>query len=258
MPSSVTIARVNVSAIMRPSTLCFCLALIFTKVLPLALSCATTAALAQQSPTATLQIQTDKPIAKVSPTLYGLMTEEINYSYDGGLYGELVNSRAIGSRLGRARALGRGHAGRCAGLNRGRQNDGPSTALPRSLKLTVKQAGKSEEAGVQNDGYWGIPVRPDTTYQASFYAKADSPSIGAVKISIVKDSTGEALASATDPRHRHRTGSNTAPRSRPDMYRSPQPIISSSPSRTQARSGSIWSRSFRLHIKVGNTAFASI
>ena len=172
---------------------------LFTKVLPLALSCATTAVLAQQSPTATLQIQTDKPIAKVSPTLYGLMTEEINYSYDGGLYGELVNSRAIGSRWGALEhwvAVTHGDAQASIQVDK---TTGPSTALPQSLKLTVKQAGKSEEAGVQNDGYWGIPVRPDTTYQASFYAKSDSTSIGAVKISIVKDSTGEALASATIP-----------------------------------------------------------
>ena len=49
----------------------------------------TSLAAAAQS-TATLTIDTDKPIAKVSPTLYGMMTEEINYSYDGGLYAELV------------------------------------------------------------------------------------------------------------------------------------------------------------------------
>ena len=41
-----------------------------------------------QSPS--LSIQVDHPTARVSPTLYGLMTEEINYSYDGGIYGELV------------------------------------------------------------------------------------------------------------------------------------------------------------------------
>ena len=29
------------------------------------------------------------------PTFYGLMTEEINYSYEGGLYGELVRNRAF-------------------------------------------------------------------------------------------------------------------------------------------------------------------
>ena len=33
----------------------------------------------------------------VSPTLYGLMTEEINYSYDGGLYAELVRNRTFRS-----------------------------------------------------------------------------------------------------------------------------------------------------------------
>ena len=172
---------------------------LLTNVLPFALSCVTTVLLAQQAPTASLQIQTDKPVAKVSPTLYGLMTEEINYSYDGGLYGELVNSRAIGSHWGALEhwvAVTQGDAQASIEVD---QKDGPSAALPRSLKLTVKEAGKAEEAGVQNDGYWGIPVRPDTTYQASFYAKADTPSIGQVKISIVKDSTGETLASATIP-----------------------------------------------------------
>src|SRR6516164_9512844 len=32
---------------------------------------------------------------KVSPKLYGLMTEEINHSYDGGLYAELIRNRAF-------------------------------------------------------------------------------------------------------------------------------------------------------------------
>ncbi len=40
-----------------------------------------------------LHLSLDKATAKVSPTLYGLMTEEINFSYDGGLYGELIRNR---------------------------------------------------------------------------------------------------------------------------------------------------------------------
>ncbi len=44
----------------------------------------------------TLTIALDKPaLHAVSPTLYGLMTEEINYSYDGGLYAELVRNRTM-------------------------------------------------------------------------------------------------------------------------------------------------------------------
>ena len=48
-----------------------------------------------QAPTAKLSIQLDKPLHPVSPTLYGLMTEEINYSYDGGLYAEMVRNRTF-------------------------------------------------------------------------------------------------------------------------------------------------------------------
>ena len=43
----------------------------------------------------TLRIDLSKPGIPVSPTLYGLMTEEINYSYDGGLYAELVRNRVF-------------------------------------------------------------------------------------------------------------------------------------------------------------------
>ena len=37
-----------------------------------------------------LTLQLDKAQKAVSPTLYGIMTEEINYSYEGGLYAQLL------------------------------------------------------------------------------------------------------------------------------------------------------------------------
>ncbi|MGD1090064.1 MAG: alpha-N-arabinofuranosidase, partial [Verrucomicrobiota bacterium] len=40
-----------------------------------------------------LSIAADQPVARISPMLYGMMTEEINHSYDGGLYAELVQNR---------------------------------------------------------------------------------------------------------------------------------------------------------------------
>ncbi len=42
-----------------------------------------------------ITVKVDQPGAKFSPTFYGLMTEEINYSYDGGLYGELLRIHRI-------------------------------------------------------------------------------------------------------------------------------------------------------------------
>ena len=49
---------------------------------------------------ATLTIDTAAPTANVSPTLYGIMTEEINHSYDGGLYAELVSNRTFQTSRG--------------------------------------------------------------------------------------------------------------------------------------------------------------
>ena len=49
------------------------------------LSTSTLALQAQQ-----LTLRLDKAETEVSPMLYGLMTEEINYSYEGGLYTQLV------------------------------------------------------------------------------------------------------------------------------------------------------------------------
>ena len=43
----------------------------------------------------TITIDASTPAGKVSPLLYGLMTEEINHAYDGGLYAELIRNRAF-------------------------------------------------------------------------------------------------------------------------------------------------------------------
>src|ERR1700752_4180165 len=63
-----------------------------TKTLSILIICALALAAAAQP---TLTIEADKSVAQVSPTLYGLMTEEINHSYDGGLYAVLVQNRAF-------------------------------------------------------------------------------------------------------------------------------------------------------------------
>ena len=73
---------------------------------------------------------------------------------------------------------------------------GPSQALTRSIKVTVTRGLRSAPAGIQNDGYWGIAVRPNTTYTGSFYAKADTAGVP-VTASLVNDETGATAASAT-------------------------------------------------------------
>src|SRR5579871_4980975 len=42
-----------------------------------------------------LTVKVDQPGVRISPMLYGLMTEEINHAYDGGLYAELIQNRSF-------------------------------------------------------------------------------------------------------------------------------------------------------------------
>src|SRR5436305_9617391 len=44
---------------------------------------------------ATLGIDVNKPGVSIPKTFYGLMTEEINHSYDGGLFAELIQNRTF-------------------------------------------------------------------------------------------------------------------------------------------------------------------
>jgi len=111
-----------------------------------------------QAPSLTLKV--DRPVAKVSPMLYGLMTEEINYSYDGGVYGELIRDRVAArgyQSMAHWTLVARGNSVATVSLD---EHTGPSAALTRSIKVSVTAATQAAPAGVQNDGYWGIPVRP--------------------------------------------------------------------------------------------------
>lgn len=150
---------------------------------------------AQSSPVLTIQI--DKPISDVSPTLYGLMTEEINHSYDGGLYAEMVRNNTFQSDWSGIPdwiLVEDGTAEAKIGVDKA---TGPSEALSYSMRLDVAQASGSSAAGVLNDGYWGMALRPNTTYHGSFYAKTDSEAIGAVTATLVANQSGKVLASAT-------------------------------------------------------------
>ena len=132
----------------------------------------------------TIVINAASPSGKVSPLFYGLMTEEINHAYDGGLYAELVRNRAFlddpASPAHWSVVQGEGAAATIA-LDPGEPlND----AIGTSLRLDVTQTSKDHAAGIANEGYWGIPVKPNTSYRATFYAKAARGFNGPITVSI--------------------------------------------------------------------------
>lgn len=152
--------------------------------------------------TVVIEVNLDKVAGKVSPTLYGLMTEEINHAFDGGLYAEMVRNRTMWRNWDGINQWVVVTEGNAAAEISGDEKTGPSEALPNSLQLKVDRADAGNLAGMRNEGYWGMAVRPSTTYRGSFYAKADKAFLSAsgrpaVNVSLVNDVTGKEVATAT-------------------------------------------------------------
>src|SRR6202790_431640 len=154
---------------------------------------------ARSAPTAPAQLTIDATqiVSPVSPMLYGLMTEEINHSYEGGLYAEMVQNRTFHSSWEGAvpwNLVQRGNAVASMSIDK---SNGPSQALPYSIKLSVAASSAGNQAGLTNPGFWGFALHPKTTYTGSFYARVESPEVGPVTVQLINDRTGAALALAT-------------------------------------------------------------
>jgi len=147
-----------------------------------------------------LQIRADQTTGQINPNFYGLMTEEINYAYEGGLYGELVRNRNFKEFLPEKRnpptpgkqpkdlvhwSLVQERGG--VGSMELDTNTPLNNSVPASLKLTISQAKGNQTVGIANDGFWGIPARPNTQYKAMFYAKSAEGFKGAITVSIVSN-----------------------------------------------------------------------
>jgi alpha-N-arabinofuranosidase len=127
------------------------------------------------------------------------MTEEINHSYDGGLYAELVRNRAFldDDRTPIYWSTVQGNGSEAAiSLDRSQPLN---SILTTSLRLDVASASRAAPAGVANSGYWGIPVKSETCYRASFYARATPEFTGPITLSIESSDGATVYARTTVP-----------------------------------------------------------
>ena len=126
-------------------------------------------------------VHADRPGVKISPSLYGLFFEEINYAGDGGIYGELLRNRSFEESDSAATfwslVLQDGAAGHMSIEDRGE-----SAAFNRHhIKLTA-DAGSKGRVGVVNNGYWGVPVKKDGRYK--FAVIASSGDVKSLRVSL--------------------------------------------------------------------------
>lgn len=160
----------------------------------------------------TLKLNLDKADRSVSPTLYGLMTEEINYSYEGGLISQLLRDPAMRELQEIPRGQGQRTRQRTTpkprswvptdtlnatcriANNQFVINNSPTqvenTRFTKHNSLVVET--KKDGEGVVNNGFWGIAVTHDTKYTGSLHVK------GACQMTVgLKAQDGTVFASQT-------------------------------------------------------------
>ncbi|MCX6344864.1 MAG: hypothetical protein NT018_07300 [Armatimonadetes bacterium] len=134
--------------------------------------------------TGTVSIDASKKGFEISPKMYGIFLEEINYGVDGGLYAEMVKNRAFEGNNppegGEGRftsdpsglpdwSLVQSGAGKGAMFADIENPLNPNT--PHSLRFEVDNA-SGGRIGVANGGFWGMSAVKGEKYNVSLWARS--------------------------------------------------------------------------------------
>jgi alpha-L-arabinofuranosidase len=138
-----------------------------------------------------LTVSADKPIAPVSPQMWGIFFEDINFAADGGLYAELVKNSSFEfpmPMMGWREIKQQPATGRILIINQAGEN----SKNPRYAHITVDASAGSY--GIANDGFRGIGIHKGASYNFSVWAKKTT---GDVKMRIeLVNTTGQKIAMA--------------------------------------------------------------
>ena len=147
-----------------------------------------------------LRIHVDQLTVEISPNLFGLFFEDINYGADGGLYAELVQNRSFEYNT----SINAAHTPLFAWDKV--EGDGASVSLavstehplnannPHYLELAIAEPGR---AGVSNSGFSGIRLDAGAEYAVALYARVSDwsgPASITVTLELPDGSSAGALA----------------------------------------------------------------
>jgi len=115
-----------------------------------------------------LKLDTKKQGTAISPTMYGLFFEDINFAADGGLYAEMIKNRSFDfpQNLMGWKTFGKITV----------RKDNPLFDRNPTY-LTLTDAGHDhKQTGIENEGFRGIGFKKDATYRFSVWAKKSNTS----------------------------------------------------------------------------------
>ncbi|MEO8394704.1 MAG: alpha-L-arabinofuranosidase C-terminal domain-containing protein [Chloroflexota bacterium] len=146
--------------------------------------------------TAQVTIQADQP-KPISPDLFGIFFEDINYSADGGLYAELIQNRSFAYTSADTfdwnffTAWELIQQGGQVSIALGTE----SPVHPNNAHYLVLNT-DGGEVSLRNGGYDGIVLKAGESYQVSLFARVLAGEIGALTVHL-EGRLGEILAEAT-------------------------------------------------------------
>ncbi|MEN6578672.1 MAG: alpha-L-arabinofuranosidase C-terminal domain-containing protein [Phycisphaerales bacterium] len=118
-----------------------------------------------------LTVHADKPGAKISPTMYGIFFEDINFGADGGLYTELVKNRSFEfpePLMGWKEDAW----GTAVGTVKIEDRDPINPANSHYVHISTTDAEMGY--GIANDGFSGIGVHKGEKYVFSAFVRSDT------------------------------------------------------------------------------------
>ncbi|HYH02694.1 MAG TPA: alpha-L-arabinofuranosidase C-terminal domain-containing protein [Bacillota bacterium] len=139
-----------------------------------------------------LDIQASKKGVTVSPTLFGVFFEDINYGADGGLYAELIPNRSFEFPVRRNWSLVR--KGEADGTFAVAKDNPLNAKNPCYARISVIKG----EFGIFNPGFGRLPITSGENYNLSIYARS-SDYTGPINISL-EGADGQVYAKGQIPK----------------------------------------------------------
>ena len=142
---------------------------------PVCLLSALLAVSAWANPPATVTVALDAPAKPISPHLFGVFFEDLNYAADGGLYAELIQNRSFEYNAVEQPEWNNLTSWEVITRGGGKGNLRAADAFPLHANnphyaaFAVETPG--EGVGLVNPGFDGIPVTEGEKYELSFFAR---------------------------------------------------------------------------------------
>lgn len=134
----------------------------------------------------TMTVRTDESGKKaISPDLYGVFFEDINYAADGGLYGELLQNRDFEySEKELSKVPGWGHTYAWTTQNGGRLEISQDNPLSKNNPFYAVFTSDDGKASLSNTGYNGISVKKGEKYILSLFGKVLGGNNARIRVSL--------------------------------------------------------------------------